>query len=62
MPLDAGITALDTISTDVLHVISHVGADLLPNVSSWHNLDVSSGILQGAGIYHLMGEYYSLQS
>ena len=62
MPMDAGITALYTLSTVVVLVISRVRADLLPNVPSLHNLDVSSGILQGAGIYHLMGEYYSLQS
>ena len=45
-----------------LRVISRVQADFLPNIPYLRNIALSSGILRGGGIYHLMGEYYSLHS
>ena len=45
----------------VLHVISCVQAYVFPTVPDLHDLALSSVILQGTGIYHLLGAYYSLQ-
>ena len=59
---DDAITVLDTLSTVVLRVISRVRADFLPYIPSLKNLSLSSGILRGGGIYHLMGDYYCLHS
>ena len=53
---DAAITALDTLSAVVLHIISRMWVYFLANVPYLHNLGPSSRILRGAGIYHLMGE------
>ena len=45
----------------VLRVISCVRANVFPNVPDMHDLDLSSVILRGMGIYHLLGAYCSLQ-
>ena len=47
---------------DVLRVISRVREDVFPIVHTLHNLDISSGILRGPGIYYPLGTYCSLQS
>ena len=46
---------------DVLPVISRVRADIFPIVHAFQDLDLSSGILEGPGIYYLLGTYYSIQ-
>ena len=45
----------------VLRVISCVRAYFFPTVPALHDLDLSSVILRGTYIYHLLGAYYSLQ-
>ena len=45
----------------VLRVISCVRVDVFSIVPDLLNLDLSSVILQGTDIYHLLGEYFSLQ-
>ena len=45
----------------VLRVIPCVRADFFPTVPALHDLDLSSVILRGTDIYHLLGAYCSLQ-
>ena len=46
----------------VLRVISRVQADVFPTVHALHDLDLSSDILRGTGIYQPLGKYFSIQS
>ena len=45
----------------VLRVLSSEQADVFPTVPDLQDLDISSGIPRGPGIYHLLVTYCSLQ-
>ena len=46
----------------VLRVISRVQSAVFPTMQAFQDLDLSSGILRGPGIYHSLGIYCSVQS
>ena len=43
-------------------MISRVQADVFPTVHALYDLDLSSDILRGTGIYQPLGKYFSIQS